>query len=194
MSAASAKPQEPSMEEILASIRRIISDDGGEDGRDEAGRDPRPQVGTSAIPRAVHGFAGDMGESATMRDGGDRTVGQPGFAAQPEALDAGRQHQDPHPDPVEDGYSRQDYEPAEPQGPVAAGPIDNLVSRATGESVGHAFNLLSHTVLSQNARTLEDMVQEMLRPMLKTWLDDNLPPLVERLVRHEIERVARGGR
>ena len=47
-------------------------------------------------------------------------------------------------------------------------------------------------MLVQNARTLEDLVREMLRPMLKTWLDDNLPGLVERLVRAEIERVARG--
>jgi cell pole-organizing protein PopZ len=45
----------------------------------------------------------------------------------------------------------------------------------------------------QNARTLEDLVREMLRPMLKVWLDDNLPGMVERLVRAEIERVSRGG-
>ena len=38
----------------------------------------------------------------------------------------------------------------------------------------------------------EDLVKEMLRPMLKAWLDDNLPTLVERLVRAEIERVSRG--
>jgi cell pole-organizing protein PopZ len=44
----------------------------------------------------------------------------------------------------------------------------------------------------QNATTLEDLVKEMLRPMLKTWLDDNLPSMVERLVRAEIERVSRG--
>ena len=44
----------------------------------------------------------------------------------------------------------------------------------------------------QNARTLEDLVKEMLRPMLKGWLDDNLPGLVERIVRAEIERVSRG--
>jgi uncharacterized protein len=41
---------------------------------------------------------------------------------------------------------------------------------------------------------MEDIVKEMLRPMLKAWLDDNLPPLVERLVEAEIERVARGKR
>ena len=72
--------------------------------------------------------------------------------------------------------------------------LDALVSSATTASVGQAFNILSHTIMSQNAHTLEDLVREMLRPMLKAWLDDNLPPLVERLVRTEIERVARGSR
>jgi uncharacterized protein len=47
-------------------------------------------------------------------------------------------------------------------------------------------------VLVQNARTLEDLVREMLRPMLKSWLDENLPNMVHRLVRSEIERVSRG--
>ena len=47
-------------------------------------------------------------------------------------------------------------------------------------------------MLSQNARTLEDLVKEMLRPMLKSWLDDNLPGMVERMVRAEIDRVSRG--
>ena len=54
------------------------------------------------------------------------------------------------------------------------------------------FQLLAGTRVSQNARTIEDMVQDMLRPMLQSWLDDNLPGMVERLVRAEIERVARG--
>jgi cell pole-organizing protein PopZ len=53
---------------------------------------------------------------------------------------------------------------------------------------------LAHTILSKNARTLEDLVKDMLKPMLKNWLDDNLPTMVERLVREEIERVTRGSR
>jgi cell pole-organizing protein PopZ len=67
-----------------------------------------------------------------------------------------------------------------------------LMSSVTTAAVDSAFNTLAQTVLVQNARTLEDLVKEMLRPMLKTWLDDNLPGLVERLVRAEIERVSRG--
>ncbi|WP_322516973.1 DUF2497 domain-containing protein [Rhodopseudomonas palustris] len=67
-----------------------------------------------------------------------------------------------------------------------------IMSRATVSAVESAFNSLANTVLSNNARTLEDLVKEMLRPMLKSWLDDNLPTLVERIVRQEIERVSRG--
>ena len=67
-----------------------------------------------------------------------------------------------------------------------------ILSRSTVSAVESAFNSLAHTVLSNNARTLEDLVKEMLRPMLKSWLDDNLPKLVERIVKAEIERVSRG--
>ena len=67
-----------------------------------------------------------------------------------------------------------------------------LISQATEGLVSSAFNDLALTVLNRNARTLEDLVQDMLRPMLKAWLDQNLPPMVERLVKAEIERVTRG--
>jgi len=67
-----------------------------------------------------------------------------------------------------------------------------LMSSRTSAAVDSAFNSLASTVLGQNSRTLEDLVREMLRPMLKAWLDDNLPNMVERLVKAEIERVSRG--
>jgi cell pole-organizing protein PopZ len=77
---------------------------------------------------------------------------------------------------------------AEPGG----GEREQLISNVTSAAVDSAFNTLAQTVLVQNARTLEDLVREMLRPLLKSWLDDNLPGMVERLVRAEIERVSRG--
>jgi uncharacterized protein len=73
-----------------------------------------------------------------------------------------------------------------------AGPHQAILSQSTVSAVESAFNTLANTVLSNNARTLEDLVKEMLRPMLKSWLDDNLPGLVERIVKAEIERVSRG--
>ena len=42
-----------------------------------------------------------------------------------------------------------------------------------------------------NGKTIEDLVKEMLRPMLKEWLDRNLPPMVERFVEREIVRLTR---
>ena len=70
--------------------------------------------------------------------------------------------------------------------------LSKLLSNSTTAAVDSAFNSLAQTVLIQNARTLEDLVREMLRPLLKGWLDDNLPGMVERIVRQEIERVSRG--
>jgi cell pole-organizing protein PopZ len=83
------------------------------------------------------------------------------------------------------------YEPP-PFETAAAPPAQQILSRSTVSAVESAFNTLANTVLSNNARTLEDLVKEMLRPMLKSWLDDNLPGLVERIVKAEIERVSRG--
>jgi hypothetical protein len=82
--------------------------------------------------------------------------------------------------------------PAFEQSPFESPP--QMLSRSTVSAVESAFNSLANTVLSNNARTLEDLVKEMLRPMLKSWLDDNLPGLVERIVKAEIERVSRGAR
>ncbi len=81
---------------------------------------------------------------------------------------------------------------AEPPHAAPAPPPEAILSPATAAAVDSAFNALAQTVLVQNAKTLEDLVKEMLRPMLQHWLDNNLPTLVERLVRQEIERVARG--
>jgi cell pole-organizing protein PopZ len=67
-----------------------------------------------------------------------------------------------------------------------------IMSSHTSAAVDSAFNALAQTVLIQNARTLEDLVKEMLRPLLRSWLDDNLPGMVERIVKAEIERVSRG--
>jgi uncharacterized protein len=78
--------------------------------------------------------------------------------------------------------------------PSAEIDMSSLLSNQASNSISSAFGSLAHTVLSQNARTVDDLVKEMLKPLLKGWLDDNLPTLVERLVRAEIERVARGGR
>jgi cell pole-organizing protein PopZ len=66
-----------------------------------------------------------------------------------------------------------------------------LLSRQTTAAVDSAFNALAHALRKQNSQTLEELVRETLQPRLKSWLDDNLPGLVERMVRAEIELVSR---
>jgi len=134
------------------------------------------------------------------------TARQPAPAPEPasDILDLTEQMAAPEPAPAFrtiDGQSDVVFEESPPEPPPAPAPLprampvsdmSGLVSAATTAAVDSAFNSLAQTVLVQNARTLEDLVREMLRPMLKTWLDDNLPGMVERLVRAEIERVSRG--
>ena len=69
-----------------------------------------------------------------------------------------------------------------------------LTSANTEAAVSSSFQALATSLFLNNAEMVEKLTREMLRPMLKNWLDDNLPVMVERLVRTEIERVARGGR
>jgi len=194
-----AKAQEPSMEEILASIRRIIADD--------EGKPPKPEpVAAPAPPPVV--------ERAPPRPVEPPRPAPPPVAAQPEPvadvldLTEAMAAVPPAPQPSSsfrtiDGESDVVFSdrPPEPE-PIRA--VEearrqftqttdrSLMSNSTMAAVDTAFSSLAHTVLGNNARTLEDLVKEMLRPMLKSWLDDNLPGLVERLVRAEIERVSRG--
>lgn len=67
-----------------------------------------------------------------------------------------------------------------------------LISEHTSRQVAASFEELSEAFAGRAKKTFDDMAAEMLRPMLQDWLDNNLPTLVERLVREEIERVARG--
>ena len=68
-----------------------------------------------------------------------------------------------------------------------------LISQAAEQQVAASFGSLSQALLEEQKRLLNDKMESMLRPMLQEWLDTNLPPLVERLVREEIERVVRRG-
>jgi len=70
-------------------------------------------------------------------------------------------------------------------------PEAGLLSRESTAAVGSAFSTLTETV-KKHEPTLEDVVRETLHPMLKSWLDENLPRLVEQMVQAEIERVTRG--
>lgn len=77
---------------------------------------------------------------------------------------------------------------------IASGLSLNLLSAAAGAQIARSFSELAEVFDGVERRSIEDMAADMLRPMLQDWLEDNLPTLVERLVREEIERVARGTR
>jgi cell pole-organizing protein PopZ len=200
---AQAKPSEPSMEEILASIRRIISDDEAKPAEEAAA----PQAEAVPAPEPVAAIDDDvldLGAEAALVAAPPPEPAPVPPAAFPDDSDIAFLDEAPvaalppeppappvmpHPAPVQP-------EP-QPQPQPAFNPVPDMASLLSDQAssvVTNAFGQLASTVLSNNARTLEDLVKDMLKPMLKTWLDDNLPTMVERLVRAEIERVARGGR
>jgi len=205
------KAQEPSMEEILASIRRIIADDDAAKPAESAGKSAPPVAAVPPpAPAAVEQDKADTmlaiaPEPAPGADVLDLTESMTAPPAEPapapsfRTIEAGPDvvFTDRAPEPPEAPPARMEEPPVRMEEPrrqyvQAAEPDRALVSRATAAAVDSAFNSLAQTVLGNNARTLEDLVKEMLRPMLKSWLDDNLPNLVERIVRDEIERVSRG--
>ena len=93
-------------------------------------------------------------------------------------------------------------EPAPSNGDERPAPNMQIVAQfikdLSFENPGAAANITQRPQIELgvdlNARKLDEVVEEILRPMLKTWLDSNLPQMVERMVREEIERVARGRR
>ena len=99
---------------------------------------------------------------------------------------------------LEPAVEKQAFDLAEPQAKDEAGVEGglslNLLSAAAGAQIARSFSELAEVFDGVERRSIEDMAAEMLRPMLQDWLEDNLPTLVERLVREEIERVARGSR
>jgi len=243
-----AKVQEPSMEEILASIRRIIADDEAKPPVPEkpaaaappeaakpaarpvaekppaaAAPKPAPPKPTPAPPppppAAAAAASNNQDDIDALLAGLDQAtspeeIRPPQAAAEPEVLELTDDMAVPTPPtPPPPRPSFQTVEPSDDiefaevvsrashrpvfEAPVFETPVapqQAILSQSTVSAVESAFNTLAHTVLSNNARTLEDLVKEMLRPMLKSWLDDNLPGLVERIVKAEIERVSRGGR
>lgn len=67
-----------------------------------------------------------------------------------------------------------------------------IISEQAGRQVTAAFGELNDAYAARSRKSFDEIAADMLRPMLQDWLDNNLPTLVERLVREEIERVARG--
>jgi cell pole-organizing protein PopZ len=193
------------MEEILASIRRIIADDDAAKPAAKAPAKPAeaPPAKSAAPAPAPAEAAGGDDMDAMLADLDENP--QPAPEPPDEVLELTEAMAAPAPEPVQPSFRRIDPDQPDvvfgdvaPAPPPPAPPVpaadSRLLSNAASAAVHSAFGTLAHSVLAQNPRTLEDLVKDMLRPMLKAWLDDNLPVMVERLVRAEIERVSRGPR
>ena len=168
---------EPSMEEILASIRRIIAED----------NEAPAEAGEKKPEAAANQPVDDILELTEVVENDP-----PAQAAAPLAVIP----DEPEPEPEPAPHHRESLGPmAEDEerlisatsAAVSVAALSQLVNRGAGDRSGEL-------PLGAVNRTLEDVVRELLRPLLKNWLDANLPGLVEDIVRAEVERVAQGGR
>jgi uncharacterized protein len=160
------RAHEPSMEEILASIRNIIADDPA---KRTAPKAPQPALTPTPAPQIVYSkdAATPLGETS-------------GPSQRPDAN---------APTVV---WRRSQAVEAESAASALQPSEEPLLSPQATEAAALSFGALSAGLDARSAALADGMVREMLRPMLKQWLDDNLPAIVERLVRDEIQRVARG--
>lgn len=218
MAQASSVQREPSMEEILASIRRIIED--GESGRKETPAEAsvveedrevesfraglKPAAARQVSDAEERSGKGGSGPGAldrlreSLREE-ERGMSDPGPAvANDEGHNAAHPMVTPHLQPVASGDGEEPV--SAPRSVPAAverqetseGTRRPILSDASGRKVAAAFGELNEALMESRRQSLDQLAEEMLRPMLQDWLDDNLPQLVERLVREEIERIARG--
>ena len=174
------------MEEILASIRRIISEDDAPAQPSVA--EPEAELAPEPEPLAVVADVYEEDEEDEVLE-----LTEPYQAPVAETI-GDLDVADAAPFPVE--------EPEPTHTPAAEPAFDSLVGPSAAASAASAFAGLAATVQKpevsaprdlpfMSGNTVEDMVREMLRPMLKDWLDTNLPTIVQEQVRKEVERIAR---
>ena len=158
--------QEPSMEEILASIRKIISEDDDQ----EPIQDAAPS-------------GEDMDTVEEISEVEPEVEPEPEFAEEEDELELI--------DEIEDETELVLVDDEE--GLAADHPIPGIVSNPTAQAGTDAFGQLAGIIAGRmqlgQGRTVEELVQELLRPLLREWLDNNLPELVDELVKKEIERM-----
>lgn len=232
--------KEPSMEEILASIRRIISEDGEEaDAKQEAAPEPEPDAEPAeSAPEAPSAAepaepadaepaeeeplplteeAGDADDDDVLELVDPADDEEPAAAGESdiELVDSEPDPEpEPFPDPAPEPPPAPEPEPdpepdfaSEPPPPpppprpslgremVSSEDEERLVSSATEQFGTAAFAQLERSIrMGQSGETLEDIVKNLLRPMLRSWLDENLPGMVERLVQQEIQQMSNGAK
>lgn len=160
---------EPSMEDILSSIKRIIAEEGETAAASRARRSPKPAPQSTAMPEPTSSSEGVLELS-------EEIVAAP---ANVEPMPAQRQQ-------------RAQPELPEPFSPAAV-VADPILSPKTAEASRDALDSLSRLIVRSDEQpgdnTLEALVRELLRPMLREWLDAKLPGIVESMVAREIARI-----
>lgn len=206
------------MEEILASIRRIISDDDAQ-ADDEGETVPDAEAGEASVEQTEPEREPEPEEASTNDQSAIDDIFELTEVVEEEAEDESEDPEDEEEEPTAEA-DEIDFDSIDPDVAEAAADLDFVDAETTAAppepdpepaapfekpsgpallspdaqaTASAAFGALASTMLSHSggARTLEQIVEDLLRPLLKAWLDDNLPPMVERLVREEIERVAR---
>jgi len=221
MSDTKAQP-EPTMEEILASIRRIISDNDEQGATTTSAPTPANQSSPDSVLELTEMVAedgsvvslnasfdetpvipaDDEGNTAALDDDGDNNesaiaTDDDEIPPLPDDGVAGDIAEEPEVAMEDTQDDKVEFSADEPIG--QAKPQDGLMSAAAAGATAAAFAALARSSQQSgngglalgSGRTLEDLVQEMIRPMIKEWLDKNLPPMAERLVRKELERLSR---
>ena len=176
------------MEEILASIRRIISED-------EPGATASTEAETASPPHGDEQDIGDEDEDILELTQRVEPAPEPEPSYEPPSQTSGdldiyeRPAAAPRETPPPTAAYEPDYVDDEPAEPA---PGQGLVGEPAAAYASDVFTQLARTVeMPGQGRTLEDVVRELLRPLLKEWLDTNLPGIVETAVQAEVERISR---
>jgi len=196
--------QEPSIEEILASIREIISDD--DQPAPEAAAEPAPEPVAEPAPveddvldlaAFAEGNSSDMTIPEEEQNDPlaginlDKPTHQTVEFTDPLADIAPEPEPEPEPEPIVS--SMPDFSTIDTI-PAPIGPVDSIIGDAAkNASLDSMTRLAQNIAISRagNGGTLEDIVREMLKPMLRQWLDTNLPPMIQRMVELELERLTK---
>ena len=176
--------QEPPMEEILASIRRIISEGAEDDNpaKEEAGADPGEVLELTQMIKE-DGSMVDLTKEESEPESESEAESEP--ETEPAAEEPAAEEpaaEEPAAEPESDDERLVSTDAAD----AASKPFADLARVAEPEPARAAG-----PTFGDSGRTVEDLVMELMRPMLREWLDDNLPTLVERLVQKEIRHLVR---
>lgn len=172
--------QEPSMEEILSSIRRIIAED------DPGGGAPGP-ANAAGGANVMQAMADDEDDDVLELT---EVVGGPG-PSMPAAVAHPTQPPAPTPPPA----AAPTTAAMEPR-PMPASAAEPLISPLVANASTQAFARLTRAATTDDRKeasgvTVEQLVVDLLTPMLRDWLDKNLPEIVERVVEQEVKKLAR---